>query len=85
MRSYERFGQRKAIVATSDGTVIAGNHQLEAARQLGWDEIAVVFVDDDLDTARAYALADNRVGDLGSYDQALLADLIGAVPDLTGT
>lgn len=85
MRSYARFGQRKAIVAKADGTVIAGNHQLEAARQLGWEEIAVVFVDDDDATARAYALADNRVGDLGSYDHQLLAELISSVPDLSGT
>ena len=34
-RSYERFGQRKPIVARRDGTVIAGNHQLLAARSLG--------------------------------------------------
>ena len=49
-RSYSTFGQRKPIVARREGDggiVIAGNHQLAAARQLGWDEIAVVWVDDD--------------------------------------
>lgn len=68
-RSYERFGQRKPIVARRDGTVIAGNHQLLAARSLGWTEIAVVYVDDDDQMASAYALADNRIGDLGTYDE----------------
>lgn len=84
-RSYERFGQRKPIVARADGTVIAGNHQLQAAQRLGWDEIAVVVVDDDDLTAKAYALADNRTGDLGAYDEELLEALLAEVamaPDL---
>ena len=84
-RSYERFGQRKPIVALPDGTVIAGNHQLLAARALGWEEIAVVTSDDDEQTAKAFALADNRTSDLGSYDSDALAELLADVavdPDL---
>jgi ParB-like chromosome segregation protein Spo0J len=75
-RSYERFGQRKPIVALPDGTVIAGNHQLLAARALGWEEIAVVTSDDDEQTAKAFALADNRTSDLGHYDNEALAELL---------
>lgn len=75
-RSYEKFGQRKPIVALLDGTVIAGNHQLMAARELGWTRIAVVRVDDDDQTAKAFALADNRTGDLGSYDNDALLQLL---------
>ena len=72
-RSLQRFGQRKPIVARDDGTVIAGNHTLLAARELGWSEIAVVGTDDDDATAKAYALADNRTSALGSFDMADLA------------
>lgn len=75
-RSYEKFGQRKAIVAKRDGTVIDGNHQLLAAKKLGWTEIAVVFTDDDDLTAKAYALAANRTSDLGTYDNAVLQNLL---------
>ena len=78
-KSYEQFGQRKPLVALKDGTVIAGNHQLKAAQQLGWTEIAVVYVDDDEATAKAYALADNRTADLGSYDDEALAELISDI------
>jgi hypothetical protein len=78
-RSYERFGQRKPIVALLDGTVIAGNHQLLAARALGWSEIAVVRVDDDDMTAKAFALADNRTSDLGGYDAEALVDMLADV------
>ena len=78
-KSYEKFGQRKPIVATKDGEVISGNHQLAAARELGWNKIAVVFTDDDELTAKAFALADNRTADLGTYDDDLLADMLGSV------
>ena len=79
MKSYRRFGQRKPIVALADGTVIAGNHQLEAARRLGWDSIAVVRTDDDEMSAAAFALADNRTSDLGTYDRADLLALLTTV------
>ncbi len=78
-RSLEAFGQRKPIVAITDGTVIAGNHTLQAAQSLGWDKIAVVFVEDDEAKAKAYALADNRTAELGGYDSQALADLISDV------
>lgn len=85
-RSYSRFGQTKPIVARHNddgtGTVIAGNHQLKAARKLGWSEIAVVWRDDLTDDeARGLALADNRTADLGSYDDDLLAELLSYVAD----
>lgn len=79
-RSYAAFGQRKPIVARrADRVVLAGNHQLMAARALGWAQIAVVWVDDDEITAKAFALADNHVADLGSYENDLLAEMLSAV------
>lgn len=79
VRSLERFGQRKPITANRAGVVSAGNHTLAAARELGWSEIAVVWTDDDDVTAKAWALADNRTSDLGSYDDQVLADFIAEV------
>ena len=79
--SYQKFGQRKPIVAKADGTVIAGNHQTKAAIELGWSHIAVVFVNDDDKTAKAYALADNKTGDLGDYDTVALGELIRDLQD----
>lgn len=83
--SYEQFGQLKPIVAVRDNddklVVIAGNHQLEAARQLGWDKIAVSVVDLNSDDAIAYALADNRTSDLGTTDNSTLLDMINSIND----
>jgi DNA modification methylase len=86
-RSLERFGQRKPIVAKhSDGTIIAGNHTWQAAKQLGWNEIAVVWTDDDDNTAHAFALADNRTAELGTYDEdalrEMIAQLVNVDPEL---
>jgi DNA modification methylase len=79
-KSLQRFGQRKPIVARKDdGVIIAGNHTWQAAKKLGWTEIAVAFVGDDDVTAKAYALADNRTAELGSYDEQALIDLIEEV------
>lgn len=89
-RSLEQFGQRKPIVARRmkrekdghpTGEVIAGNHTLQAAISLGWEQIAVTWTDDDAKTAKAYALADNKTHDIGAYDDALLGEMLA---DLQG-
>jgi len=72
--SLEKFGQRKPIVVHR-GVVIAGNGTVEAAKSLGWTDIAIAEVPDewDADTAKAYALADNRSAELAEWDESELA------------
>ena len=72
--SLNKFGQRKPIVV-HNGVVLAGNGTLEAAKSLGWTDIDVSEVpsDWDLDTAKAYALADNRTAELAEWDEGELA------------
>lgn len=91
--SYKEFGQVKPIVVrpNEDGTstVIAGNHQLEAAKLLGWTHIAVVSMSVDDSRAIAFALADNRTMELGHTEQdqlfALLDDIRPEYFDLLDT
>ena len=80
--SLERFGQRKPIVVRG-GTVIAGNGTLQAAIELGWNEIVVTEAPKDWndDDARAYAVADNRTGELADWDAAQLAEQLMELPD----
>jgi hypothetical protein len=80
--SLERFGQvRPIVVQNEDGVILAGNHTFLAAHELGWDKIAVVFVDLPEDEATAYMLMDNRSGDMATWDDMglleVLADLNG--------
>ena len=72
--SLLKFGQRKPLVVHR-GVVLAGNGTLEAARSLGWTKIDVAEVPDDwdMDTAKAYALADNRTAELAEWDESELA------------
>jgi len=74
--SLRQFGQQRAAVIRSDGTVLAGNGMLDAARALGWTQVAVTVVPDEWtdDQARAYALADNRTAELAEWDGSILDD-----------
>lgn len=50
----------RPLIATPDGTVVAGNMRLRAAQELGWDSIPVFYEDLDEDEALLWALRDNR-------------------------
>jgi hypothetical protein len=83
-QSLSNFGQIKPIVIRPSGdgrfTILAGNHTVEAAKLLGWDAIAAVCADEmDDKTAVAFALVDNQVADYAEYDEAILAQVVGAV------
>jgi hypothetical protein len=80
--SLSTYGQQKPIVALTSGTVIAGNGTLEAARELGWDRLAVVtFDNEDEARARAFAIMDNRSAELSTWDDDLLRDTIRSLDD----
>lgn len=72
--SLQRFGQVRPLVVYGD-VVIAGNGTMRAAAELGWKQIAVARVPKewDYDTARAYALADNRTAELAEWNSDVLA------------
>jgi len=74
--SLARFGQQRPLVIDARGVVRAGNGTLEAARSLGWTEIAVVRTGLGGSEATAYAIADNRTSDLSSFDDTGLAEIL---------
>jgi hypothetical protein len=72
--SLAEFTQRTPIVVRRNGMVISkGNGTWEQARALGWTHIAAVICDDDEARAAAYALADNRSGELSKWSKDNLA------------
>lgn len=86
MESLEIHGQyRPVVVRTGTNEILAGNHTVMAARELGWKSIAVTFVDVDDDEAARIVLIDNRANDLGSYDEEALVELLQTVNSLEGT
>jgi site-specific DNA-methyltransferase (adenine-specific) len=74
MGSLKEFGQRKPIVITEAGTIVAGNGTVEAAKRLGWLDIEVVRVPADWTDAqvKAFAIADNRTAELANWNQEVL-------------
>jgi hypothetical protein len=80
--SLAKFGQRKPLIVQQEGMIVrAGNGTLEAARSLGWEEVAAVVIDDDNVTAAAYAIADNRTAELAEWDDDTLASVLGSLKD----
>ena len=81
--SLREFGQRRPIVITPAGVVLAGNGTLEAAKRLGWDTVAAVTVPSTwtADEARAYALADNRTAELAAWNAPVLAGQLEELAD----
>jgi ParB-like chromosome segregation protein Spo0J len=73
--SLNQFGQRKPIVITEAGVIVAGNGTVEAAKRLGWTKIDAVKVPGDWtsDQVKAFALADNRTAELANWDKEILA------------
>lgn len=79
--SLQRFGQQKPLVVDMDGTVRAGNGTLEAARELGWENVAIVRTSLTEDEAVAFGIADNRLNELSDWDPEQLASLLSGIED----
>jgi ParB-like chromosome segregation protein Spo0J len=85
--SLLQHGQYRPIVVNRGektgrpNEVLAGNHTLAGAIDLGWDKIAVTWVDVDDDAAKRIVLVDNRSNDLAGYDDRLLVELIESLDD----
>lgn len=76
-QSLKSHGQyRPIVVHGSTRHILAGNHTWKAAVALGWSEIDAVIIDCDDDQAQRILLVDNRSGDIASYDDNALADLL---------
>lgn len=70
--SLTRFGQQKPIVVGYDNVVIAGNGTLAGAIELGWTTIEIRRSDLSGSDRMAFALADNRSGELAEWDLDIL-------------
>lgn len=89
--SIKRFGFGSPIIARkADRQVIAGHTRLEAAAMLSLEWVPVRFLDLDPADARLLALADNKLGEIASWDTDTLSDVLqeleaeGAVLDGLG-
>ena len=72
--SIAAFGFNVPVLVDREGQVLAGHARLLAARRLGLKEVPTITLEH-LDEAgrRAFMLADNRLGELASWDRPRLA------------
>ena len=76
-KSLQTYGQRKPIVVNSrTGIIEAGNGLYQAAKELGWEKIAAVKVNDDDDYAKGFSVADNQTALLAEWDFPILRDIL---------
>lgn len=72
--SLREFGWQQPIVVDADGTIVAGHTRYKAARRLGMATVPVVVASGlTPEQVQAYRLADNKVGELATWDTGLLA------------
>lgn len=80
--SIAEFGFVNPILTGADGVLVAGHGRLAAARKLGLSTVPVVVLDHLTPTQRrALVLADNRLAELSTWDDALLRIELEALQD----
>ena len=74
-RSIEAFGFNVPILIDCENKVIAGHGRLQACQRLGWKEVPTIRLDHLSEAqARAFMIADNRLTEVSTWDDALLAE-----------
>ena len=78
--AIRRFGYRNYILVDEAHTIICGHTRLLALKKLGYRS-ALCHVAEGMtpEEARAYRLADNKVAELAEWDDAMLAEELGAL------
>jgi ParB-like chromosome segregation protein Spo0J len=85
IESLTQMGQYRPIVVNK-GTrhIVSGNHTYQGAVQLGWEKIAVHWIDVDEIEEIKILIVDNRTSDLATYDPQELNKLL-TTTNLKGT
>ena len=74
-KSIEAFGFNVPILIDREGKVIAGHGRLAACHELGWSEVPTLCLDHlSPAQARAFMIADNRLTEVSTWDDRLLAE-----------
>jgi ParB/RepB/Spo0J family partition protein len=77
-KSIHDFGFQQPLVLDKNKVIIVGHTRYKAALKLGLETVPCVIADNlTEEKVRAYRLADNKVGELASWDQAMLEVELG--------
>lgn len=78
--SIKEFGFKVPIIIDEDGEIIAGHTRLKASKKLGMEEVPCIVASDlTPEQVKAFRLADNKVGELATWDFELLESELEAI------
>jgi site-specific DNA-methyltransferase (adenine-specific) len=79
-RSIEEFGFQQPLVLDKDKVIIVGHTRFKAAQKLGLKTVPCVIADNlTEEQVKAYRLADNKVGELATWDHDALNIELGDI------
>lgn len=80
--SIEEFGFKVPIIIDKDGVIVAGHTRYKAAMRLGMEEVPCIVADDlTQEQIKAFRLADNKVGEIATWDFSKLNLELEALSD----
>lgn len=82
-KSIEKFGFKVPIVVDASNVIVNGHTRLKAAKYLGLKEVPTIIADDlTREQIKAFRLADNKVGEIATWDEELLNAELDELADL---
>ena len=83
--SIEEFGFKVPIIIDKDNVIVAGHTRLKAALKIGLEKVPCIKADDlTPEQLKAFRLADNKVGELATWDfDKLEEELAGLDMDMS--
>ena len=80
--SIKRFGFDSPIIIDKNNEVIAGHGRLEAAKQLGMEDVPVIQKESLTEKeVKAYRLMDNKIQELAEWDKDLALEELRSLDD----
>jgi len=75
-KSVESFGFNVPILCDQNLTIIAGHTRWKAAKKIGLEKVPVIVLEMGEDQQKAFAVADNKTGELADWDYPKLQRLL---------
>jgi len=81
-RSLEAFDFIVPVLTDANNNIIAGHGRVLAAKQCGWHEVPVIRLEHLSEAqAQAFAIADNRLTEVSTWDGRLLAEILSGLAE----
>ena len=81
--SIKNFGFKVPIVVDSNNEIINGHTRLKAAKKIGLETVPVIVADDlTPEQIKAFRLADNKVGEIATWNDEMLAIELGELDEI---